>query len=162
MAARFAVPRSGPSETTIDPVRSNTQDPTSIMSDSAPHTADAHADEHETHGPHVVSLGLLTVIFLALMFLTIVTVAVTTVDFGYNANLVVALVIAFIKAALVALYFMHLRWDNPFNGVVLIASLLFVTLFIGIALLDSGEYQPNIELKDRGYQGYVETLNQEP
>ena len=134
-----------------------TDSPGYPMTDTTPQTeADAHDEEH--HGPHVVSLGLLTAIFIALMFLTVITVAVTSFDFGYNANLVVAMAIAFVKATLVALYFMHLRWDNPFNGVVLIASLLFVTLFIGIALLDSGEYKANIELQDRGYQGYVETL----
>jgi len=125
------------------------------------HAPDTAHDEEHT-GPHVVPLSLLVVIFLALMFLTIVTVGVTSFDFGYTANLVVALVIAFVKAALVGLYFMHLRWDNPFNGVILIASLLFVTLFIGVSLLDTGEYQANVDNKDTGQGGYVETLQNKP
>ena len=37
---------------------------------------------------------------------------------------------------------MHLRWDSPFNGVVLITAFFFVALFIGLALLDSHSYQP--------------------
>jgi cytochrome c oxidase subunit 4 len=48
-----------------------------------------------------------------------------------------------IKASVVALYFMHLRWDSPFNAIVLIAALFFVTIFIGVAVLDSREYKVN-------------------
>ncbi|QDU72681.1 cytochrome C oxidase subunit IV family protein [Mucisphaera calidilacus] len=79
--------------------------------------------------------------FFALMFLTIITVGVTTYDFGYTANLLVAMGIAFVKATLVAWYFMHLKVDAPVNGVILIASLLFVTLFISFALMDTNAYQ---------------------
>ena len=35
---------------------------------------------------------------------------------------------------LVVMYFMHLRWDSPFNGIVILAALFFVALFIGLAL----------------------------
>ena len=52
--------------------------------------------------------------------------------------------IATVKASLVALYFMHLRYDHPFNGLVLVAGLGFLALFIGIVLLDSTQYQPTI------------------
>jgi hypothetical protein len=38
---------------------------------------------------------------------------------------------------------MHLRWDSPFNGFVLICALFFVSLFIGTVILDSKEYQVN-------------------
>jgi cytochrome c oxidase subunit 4 len=43
------------------------------------------------------------------------------------------------------MYFMHLRWDSPFNGLILIAALFFVSLFIGLALLDSHSYQPALK-----------------
>jgi cytochrome c oxidase subunit IV len=101
-----------------------------------------HGDAHHHHGP---SLLLLTVIFAVLMFLTFVTVAVTEFDFGYTINLIVALAIAFLKAALVGIYFMHLRWDPPIFGFVLVLSLLFVTIFIGATLLDTSEYLPYLE-----------------
>ncbi|MEM9881482.1 MAG: cytochrome C oxidase subunit IV family protein [Planctomycetota bacterium] len=97
-------------------------------------------DDHGGHGHHVVSLPLLGGVFLILMFLTFVTVGVTVFDFGYTMNLVVAMAIAMVKAVFVGLYFMHLRWDAPLNGFILVASLLFVTLFITISLIDTGQY----------------------
>jgi cytochrome c oxidase subunit 4 len=91
----------------------------------------------------VVPLRLLVGVLAALLVLTVVTVAVTYVDLG-PLNLVVALAIATVKATLVLLYFMHLRWDRPFNAVVLITSLALVALFVVFALIDSHEYQPDV------------------
>ncbi len=89
---------------------------------------------------HVVPFRVLVGIWFALVLLTVITVAATRVDFG-SPNLWVALFIAGIKASLVGLYFMHLRYDAPFNALVLIGSLLFVVLFVGLALLDTVHYQ---------------------
>ncbi|MEM1028583.1 MAG: cytochrome C oxidase subunit IV family protein [Planctomycetota bacterium] len=110
------------------------------MSDTAATHDTAHDEEHDDHAHHAVPLPLLFGVFMILMFLTIVTVGVTVFDFGYTMNLVVAMAIALVKAAFVGLYFMHLRWDAPLNGFILVASLLFVTLFITIALMDTGQY----------------------
>ena len=44
---------------------------------------------------------------------------------------------------LVALVFMHLRWDKPFNAFVLVGSIAFVGLFMMFALLDTREYAPD-------------------
>ena len=93
---------------------------------------------------HVVPLRVLFAIWISLLILTGVTVAVADVDLG-RANLWVALAIATLKASLVALFFMHLKYDHPFHAVILIGALLFVMLFIGIAMLDSGQYQPEIQ-----------------
>lgn len=106
--------------------------------DNQPHDA-----FHDTIG-HVVPLRLLAGIFAALIFLTFVTVGVTYVDFGRNPNLIIAILIAVVKASLVALYFMHLRWDSPFNSMVLVASFVFVALIIIFALVDSFNYAPNV------------------
>ena len=107
-----------------------------------PALAGAHVDEHEAH-VHVVPPWILLAVFTVLLLLTFVTVAVTWVDFGRTANVWIALTIAAIKSALVALYFMHLRWDSPFNSVILIAALFFVALLIGIIVLDTSEYHMN-------------------
>jgi len=113
------------------------------MSDTTTHEP-THHEEHDDHSGghahHAVPFSLLVAVFAVLMFLTFVTVAVTSFDFGYQMNLVVAMAIALVKAAFVGLYFMHLRWDAPLNGFILVASLLFVTLFITITLMDSGQY----------------------
>ena len=39
---------------------------------------------------------------------------------------------------------MHLRWDKPFNSIVFIGCLIFVGLFISLALLDTGQYYPSV------------------
>jgi len=109
-------------------------------------THDAHiAPHHEHAGAHVVPGWLLIGVYLILMVLTAITVFVSTMDLG-QYNIIVALGVAVIKASLVALFFMHLFWDSKFNSVVLIAALIFVSLFIGLALLDSTAYQPVIKV----------------
>jgi len=95
--------------------------------------------QHE-HVGHVVSLKILLAVFAALTVLTLITVEASRFDFG-EFNLVVALVIAVIKATLVVLFFMHLFWDRPFNAIVFVGCLIFVGLFISLALLDTGQYR---------------------
>jgi cytochrome c oxidase subunit 4 len=92
---------------------------------------------------HVMPVRVLLAVWAALMVLTVVTVAVTWVDLG-NFNLWIAMAIATVKATLVVLYFMHMRYDRPFNAVVFVSALAFVALFIGIALIDTGAYQPEL------------------
>jgi len=94
-------------------------------------------------GVHVMPVPILFGVLAVLLVLTFLTVAVTWFDFG-SMNLWIALGIALIKASLVALFFMHLKYDKPFNAIVLIASLAFVVLFVGLALMDTGQYQPEM------------------
>ena len=105
---------------------------------------------HHDHGAgghpqvgHVVPLRLLFMIWGALVVLTVVTVAVTYIPAELLGpfTLWVALVIAGIKATLVALYFMHLRWDRPLNGSIMAISIAVVIMFVGGALTDTAEYQ---------------------
>ncbi|HEY4760937.1 MAG TPA: cytochrome C oxidase subunit IV family protein [Thermoguttaceae bacterium] len=104
--------------------------------------------EHDTPGyethVHVVPLWVLAAVFVTLLAMTYITVAATWFNLG-NWNLYIALGIATFKAALVLLYFMHLRYDNPFNAIVLITALLFVVLFLSLTLLDTFQYQGDIQ-----------------
>ena len=100
------------------------------------------AHDHGHDQPHAVPMKVLLGVFGILLALTVATVAVTEVDLG-KANIWIALAVAALKAAVVAMYFMHLRYDSLFNSVVFIGALFFVALFIGIALLDSVEYRIN-------------------
>lgn len=99
--------------------------------------------EHAAHAAHVVPWRTLFAVFAALVALTVLTVVATRVDLG-RLNLAVALGIATTKAALVLLYFMHLRWERRFNAVVLGGTLLFAALFVALTLLDSKTYQPEL------------------
>lgn len=100
---------------------------------------------HPTVG-HVVPLKVLIGVILALLVLTWVTVFVAdpAFDLGRTGNVVLALGIALAKAGLVAMYFMHLRYDKPLNGLFLLTGLLFVVIFLGITISDVSEYQPDL------------------
>lgn len=89
------------------------------------------------HDHHVSSAKFLWGIGSALFFLTVITVAVTYIHFPEPWNIVVAIVIAVFKATLVAAFFMNLYWDSKFNSMLLIMSILFFILMIGITLLDT-------------------------
>jgi cytochrome c oxidase subunit 4 len=102
---------------------------------------ESHEHDGQVH-PHIVSPALLLGVYGILVLATIATVAVTFVNLG-EFNIWVALAIAVFKAALVILYFMHLRWDSLFNGIILISALAFVMVFIGVALMDTSEYKMN-------------------
>jgi len=108
----------------------------------AEETKSSDATAHEAGG-HVVPLRVLVAVWGVLVVLTWTTVAITWVDLG-ALNLWAALAIATVKASLVVMYFMHLRYDRPFNAVILITSLAFLALFVGFALVDTLEYQPEL------------------
>ena len=103
--------------------------------------AAAHSGGHGA--VHVMPLKMLMLVLGALLALTVLTVAVTYVNLG-SFNLIIALAIATAKALLVALYFMHLRYDRPFHGIVFLAAILFVMLFVGMVLVDTSAYQPDL------------------
>ena len=117
--------------------------------DTANSPADGgHADQAHAGGEvhiHVVPPWLLLMVFGGLLILTFMTVAITHFDFGRTVNVWVALGIAVAKATLVALFFMHLKWDSPFNGLVCVAAMFFVALFIGITVLDSNQTAVNFQ-----------------
>jgi cytochrome c oxidase subunit IV len=92
---------------------------------------------------HIVSPKIYIVIFLALMVFTAVTVLAAFTDLSFNlggrhinVNPAVALLIAGIKAALVILFFMHVRWSTRLTKVVVIAGLYW----LAILLMTVGDY----------------------
>ena len=80
------------------------------------------------------------IVYGALIVLTVITVAIRYVDLG-EANLLVALAIAGLKATLVSLFFMHLRWDRPFNQLIFLSGILFVVLMMAFCLMDTSQYR---------------------
>jgi cytochrome c oxidase subunit 4 len=76
-------------------------------------------------------------VLAALLVLTGITVSVSYIDFGAPVvNVVAALGIASLKASLVALYFMHLRYDKPLNSVIFVAGLFFLGLLLMLTFID--------------------------
>jgi len=103
--------------------------------------------EHGAVG-HIVPIKMLIGTCFALLILTAVTVWVAKLDFVKmqlsEMNILVAMGVAVVKCTIVALIFMHLRWERSFIGFVFVGSFLFVGVFIGFALLDTAEYQPSL------------------
>lgn len=107
-----------------------------MMSEAASsHDAHGHGHDEGAVHAHISGWKFLVGIFLALIFLTAVTYGVSYVDLG-PANTVVAIAVATMKASLVALFFMHLRYDKLFHGVVFVMAFVFLGLFLMLTLDD--------------------------
>jgi len=89
------------------------------------------------HEHHVSSAKLLLSTGFALLILTILTVAVAYIYIPPPFDIVVAIGIAVVKATVVALFFMNLYWDVKFNSLLLVASVIFVLLLVGLTMLDT-------------------------
>jgi cytochrome c oxidase subunit 4 len=84
---------------------------------------------------HVVPLKVYLAIFFALIAGTALTVAVAFQDLG-PMNTVVALTIAGVKAMLVVLWFMHLKYSSRLTWVFAAAGLAWLVLMIGLTMAD--------------------------
>ena len=84
---------------------------------------------------HIVSRTTYFAIFGALIVLTLATVVVAKTDLG-EWNVVMALTIAFTKAMLVILYFMHIKYSKRLTQVVVAAGFLWLMLMLGLTLSD--------------------------
>ncbi|MBI4916286.1 MAG: cytochrome C oxidase subunit IV family protein [Acidobacteria bacterium] len=113
------------------------------MAETTHHGAEAATATAVHPFVHAVPFKVLAGVFAALLVLTVVTVAATWVDLG-RFNLWIAMAIATVKATLVVLYFMHMRYDRPVNAIVFVTALLFLALFVSIALIDTRAYQPEM------------------
>jgi cytochrome c oxidase subunit 4 len=85
---------------------------------------------------HIVQPRTYILIFLALMLGTLLTVVAGFRDFPGPLNVVVALTIACIKATLVVLYFMHVRYSGRLISLVIVAALLWLAIMFAITFSD--------------------------
>ena len=113
----------------------------SIPEDQA---AMAHEDAAHEDTVHIVPLRVLLAVFIASSVLTDITVTARYINLG-SLNIWIVLGIATDQGSLIVLYFMHLRYDSPFNAIVFVTAPVFMFLFLGITILDTSEYQPAID-----------------
>jgi len=127
---------------------SSVSDPTPLHAAQAPAPAAKEEQGHDEHHglAHVSPWQTLVTVWVALMALTMLTVMATWVDLG-TLNIWIALGIAVTKASLVVLYFMHLKYDSPFNGYIFCFSLAFVGVFLGFVMIDSKAYHRTVEMR---------------
>jgi len=84
---------------------------------------------------HIVSIKSYLAVFAALMVLTVATILVATIDLG-PMNIVVALLVAAVKATLVVLIFMHARFSGRLVALSIFAGLLWLAILVGLTLTD--------------------------
>ncbi len=84
---------------------------------------------HQSHRPQYL------MIFAALMVLLVLTVVAAFIPLG-QANVIVALGIAFLKAALILLFFMHFRDSDQLTWIVGAATVAWFLVLIFLTLND--------------------------
>lgn len=93
-------------------------------------------------------------VFAALLILTAVTVAVAFVDLG-GLNNAVALAIAATKAALVMLWFMHVKGSSSLIRLTIAAGGLWLAILIGLTLADYTTRTRPDHLGDVQYRDHI-------
>ena len=85
---------------------------------------------------HIVQPRVYIVIFMTLMIGTALTVLAAFRDFPGPLNAVVALTIAVVKASLVILYFMHVRYSPRLIWLVIGAALFWLAIMFALTISD--------------------------
>lgn len=85
---------------------------------------------------HVITpVSTYVTIFVSLLVLTAATYLVATQDFGWM-NTPIALAVAFLKASLVVIYFMGVRYNTPLTKTVVVAGFFWLLILFGVTLSD--------------------------
>lgn len=89
--------------------------------------------EKESH--HIVSYKTYLLVLFALIVLTALSVAVTSIDLG-PLTVTIALLLASVKTILVLMIFMHLKFDQKIFTIMFVFILFSLVSIIVITFLD--------------------------
>ena len=103
-----------------------------LHTEGSPHGESGHGDHH---GPHIATSANYLTIFAALLVLTAVTVWAATLELGF-LNTPVAMFIASVKAILVILYFMHLKFSPGQTKLAAAAAIFWLLILLIITFFD--------------------------
>jgi len=103
-------------------------------------------DKNKHHSHYLVPLPVYFKTLVALLILTIVTVGASYIDFG-KANIFVALGIASLKASLVMMFFMGLKYDTLINRAFILSSFLALGIFFFYCAIDLWTRKPGVPVK---------------
>ena len=85
---------------------------------------------------HILSSKLYYAIWIGLLVLTATTVGVARIDLG-EWNIVVALAIASLKAVLVILFFMHVKYTSEkMTKVIIVSAIFWLLILLALSLSD--------------------------
>lgn len=108
------------------------------MSEHNNNNEEVKHDDHHSELGHIVDVKVYLKVFLALLVLTVITIAIAQVDFGnQNLNLVIAMLIASVKAGFVALFFMHLKYENPITWMYVLFPIFLLFMLLGGVFIDN-------------------------
>jgi cytochrome c oxidase subunit 4 len=105
------------------------------MSEHTPHESEVLDTEPTHHSEHIVSPKVYGVIFASLLVLTGLTTAASYVEM-YVFNAVVALGIACLKAVLVILFFMHVKYSSRLTKLTVAAGFFTFIVLITMSMTD--------------------------
>lgn len=112
--------------------------------DSHHHVTDQIADTHES-SHHIVPVKTYVIVILSLMVLLIITLGAAAVDFSAMVpnnpffaalNIIIAMTIAVIKAVIIILFFMHVRYSSKLVWVFAGAAFYWVVILFVLTMTD--------------------------
>jgi len=129
-------PTSGPADPSLAPS-------VPAHSPDALRAGDPHG-HHSDQEHHVLPVRTYLIIFGILMVLLFLTVAVAFINLG-PFNIVVAMSVAIVKATLVVLFFMHVKYSSRLTQVYVVGGLLWVAIMFSFTFADyvTREWTPN-------------------
>ncbi len=130
------------------------------------------AQEHH----HAIPFKFLIRTFLTLLVLTVITVGAALIDFSHfnpyvgglidftPMNIILAMLIAVIKASLVATFFMGLKLDTKLNVGIFISNIVFLFIFFTLTLTDTllRDVPDPMEGKKMDFVSPVDKANENP
>jgi cytochrome c oxidase subunit 4 len=96
----------------------------------------AAANHHEHPKPNYMA------VFYALFGLTVMEVGVTYMGLVEWMMIVILLIMAFVKAIMVAAYFMHLRYDNIVLTIIAGVPLVLACIALSVVAYEYTHYMP--------------------
>jgi cytochrome c oxidase subunit IV len=102
----------------------------------------------DNHSLHISPMSTYYTVYGLLLVLTVATVGVSYAGLPSGPSLFVAMAVASVKATVVALWFMHLKYDTSFNRMVFASAILFMAVFFGFTLTDLGSRGSVLAVED--------------
>jgi len=90
---------------------------------------------NDEKSPHILNYRVFAYVLMLLLGLTGVTVGISYIDLG-KLNVWVALLIASLKASLVLLFFMHLKYESRTIKISFISTVLVLAVMISFTFWD--------------------------
>ncbi len=93
-------------------------------------TAAAHESEHP-----IIPDGVFIQVWVGLLILTAITVG-ASVYFPGRVGIAVAMIVTPVKAALILMYFMHLKYEKKIFTIMFLAAMGIYGVFLGLTFID--------------------------